>query len=35
MADRAVLMSQAHVTELEVEALRRAVTSGWVAPSRA
>ena len=25
-------LSQAHVTEPEVEALRRAVTSGWVAP---
>ena len=25
-------LSQAHVTDLEVEALRRAVTSGWVAP---
>ena len=27
-----MLLSQAHVTELEVEALTRAVTSGWVAP---
>ena len=27
-----VLLSQAHVTDLEVEALTRAVTSGWVAP---
>jgi dTDP-4-amino-4,6-dideoxygalactose transaminase len=29
---RSILMSQAHVTDLEVEALIRAVTSGWVAP---
>ena len=28
----AIHLSQAHVTDLEVEALTRAVTSGWVAP---
>ena len=27
-----MLLSQAHVTDLEVQALTRAVTSGWVAP---
>ena len=27
-----ILLSQAHVTDLEVQALTRAVTSGWVAP---
>lgn len=32
MGDRPVLLSQAHVTDLEVQALTRAVTSGWVAP---
>ena len=32
MSDRALRLSQAHVTELEVKALERAVTSGWVAP---
>ena len=32
MGDLPVLLSQAHVTELEVQALTRAVTSGWVAP---
>lgn len=30
--DRRVLLSQAHVTDLEVEAVVRAATSGWVAP---
>ena len=29
---RAILMSQAHVTDAEVDALTRAVTGGWVAP---
>ncbi len=32
MTKQVVRLSQAHVTELEVEALTRAVTSGWVAP---
>lgn len=32
MGNRAVLLSQAHVTAAEVEALTRAVTSGWVTP---
>lgn len=32
MSKRAILLSQAHVTEREVEAVSRAVTSGWVAP---
>ena len=32
MTDRPILLSQAHVTDLEVEAVTRAVTSGWVAP---
>lgn len=32
MTNRRVLLSQAHVTELEVQAVTRAVTSGWVAP---
>lgn len=29
---RAIALSQAHVTDLEVQALTRAITSGWVAP---
>jgi dTDP-4-amino-4,6-dideoxygalactose transaminase len=32
MTDRPILLSQAHVTDLEVQAVTRAVTSGWVAP---
>ena len=32
MTNPTVLLSQAHVTELEVQAVTRAVTSGWVAP---
>lgn len=32
MSKRAILLSQAHVTYREVEAITRAVTSGWVAP---
>ncbi len=32
MSERAVLLSQAHITDLEVQAVTRAVTGGWVAP---
>lgn len=32
MVGRPVLLSQAHVTDAEVAAIARAVTSGWVAP---
>jgi dTDP-4-amino-4,6-dideoxygalactose transaminase len=32
MTSRPILLSQAHVTEREVEAVTRALTSGWVAP---
>ncbi len=32
VSDRAILLSQAHVTGLEVEAVTRAVTGGWVTP---